>query len=78
MSLNEEIRNAACVACRSGTFTWGYVAGYAAAPLYFLPRKSGIKQLASNLLGKDGDRVITRKCDGCGNLQLFTEAATGE
>jgi hypothetical protein len=56
----------ACPLCGGGKFTWGVAVGK--MPLRFKPDNSG---WLSKMTVFGGQTVKARRCDACGNIQLF-------
>jgi hypothetical protein len=54
-----------CPLCGSNRFTWGVAKGY--GPLVFKPDDSGWVKTFFDV----GTRIKARRCDSCGNIQLF-------
>jgi hypothetical protein len=65
-------RELPCPICYSNSFTWGGVARidhHTQGLRFFAQRRSALQKLF--MIG--GEYLVSRKCNGCGHVDLFTE-----
>ena len=63
----ETVITATCSECGQTEFTWGRLLDAEGGKVKFHPDGPFFTLLSTN------EQVRVRKCDGCGNLQLFSE-----
>ncbi len=68
MAPEEQLGSSACLYCGSTEFTWGNLRDtYRGGKVAFRPDGPVFTIVSTN------ENVRARKCEGCGNIQCFTE-----
>ncbi|MBC8102339.1 MAG: hypothetical protein H7Z41_07105 [Cytophagales bacterium] len=70
-----DFTNDFCFNCGGATFTWGIVTGYSAALAVFKPDPENVAPAGfwSDTPAPAPEPLRARRCETCGNIQLFTE-----
>ncbi len=67
MAKEAEVYSSPCLICSGIDYVWGYLFGAAGAKVSFHPDGPMFSLRSTN------ESIRVRKCEGCGNIQCFSE-----